>query len=293
MDRTRTLVVRATSPDSTFAERHEAFGELVRLFQDMACACAYAVLGDFHAAEDAAQEAFVTAWRKLDRLREPEAFPGWLRRIVLTECNRLTRRRRLRTVPLEPGAGVPSTEVDQQGAVERDYMKRALTCAVGALPRGERMVVALFYADGRSHKDIARFLEVPTTTVARRLNRARTRLKGRLSEDFKDAFAGRRPSRSMTFADKVRAGIFDAYVGRYRYELRPDLVVTIKREGARLFGEAAGQRNEIRAGGESEGDLRVEEFDGRGEFTRDARGRVTHFTYYEFGRQMGRALKIG
>ena len=51
----------------------------------MAFACAYAAPCDFHLAEDAAQGAFVTAWRKLTQLREPEAFPGWLRRIVLTE----------------------------------------------------------------------------------------------------------------------------------------------------------------------------------------------------------------
>src|ERR687883_1015826 len=94
MEKTRALVCKATDADAPLAERHEAFDELVRRFQDMAFACAYAALCDFHLAEDAAQEAFVAAWRKLSRLREPAAFPGWLRRVVLTECSRLTRGKR-------------------------------------------------------------------------------------------------------------------------------------------------------------------------------------------------------
>src|SRR5919199_3074206 len=96
MEKTRALICKATDATRTLAERHEAFDELVRRFQDMAFACAYAALCDFHLAEDAAQEAFVSAWRKLSQLREPEAFPGWLRRVVLTECGRLRRKRRLR-----------------------------------------------------------------------------------------------------------------------------------------------------------------------------------------------------
>jgi RNA polymerase sigma factor (sigma-70 family) len=101
-----TLIIRATDPDAALAEKHDAFCELVRRFQDMAYACAYAVLGDFHLAEDAAQEAFISAWQKLGQLREPEAFPGWLRRVVLTECNRLTRGKRSRNITLDEGANL-------------------------------------------------------------------------------------------------------------------------------------------------------------------------------------------
>ena len=57
----------------------------------MAFACAFAVLGDVYLAQDTAQEAFIVAWQKLEQLREPAAFPGWFKRIVLTQYNRLTR----------------------------------------------------------------------------------------------------------------------------------------------------------------------------------------------------------
>ena len=61
MSRAGALVRRAADEGATLAERHEAFEGLVRLIQNMAFARAYAALQDFHLAEEAAQEAFVTA----------------------------------------------------------------------------------------------------------------------------------------------------------------------------------------------------------------------------------------
>lgn len=294
MSKVSALVTKAADRGATLAARHEAFGEIVRLFQDMAFACAYAVLADFHSAEDAAQEAFITAWRKLPQLREPEAFPGWLKRIVLSRCNRLTRGKRIASVSLDAGAReVASRDASLQGVVEAEELKRSVGDAVRLLPRTERVVVILFYAGGRTHKQIGELLNVPTTTVAKRLHTARRRLKGSAMGKLKGEFEGRRPSRDAAFAGKVRRGMFDDYLGRYRYESRPELEVVITREGDRLYSEAAGQRNELFARRADSGrELRTVEFDGRGEFLRDARGRVTHFVYYEFGREMGRAKKI-
>jgi RNA polymerase sigma factor (sigma-70 family) len=293
MNRTRALVIKATSKESSFAERHEAFGELVRLFQDMAYACAYGALGDFGLAEDAAQEAFVMAWQRLGQLRQPEAFPGWLRRIVLTECSRLRRARRLRLVPLDAGAEAASNGDDPQAAAESGELRRAMLVAVRSLPRRERAAVMLFYAEGLSQRDAGEFLGVPVTTVAKRLHDAKARLRGALTKDSKDDLERRRPSRDASFADRVRAGIFDCYTGRYRYELRPDLLVTITRDGDKLFSEAAGQKSELFAHDRQGATLLASDFDGRGEFVRDEQGRVTHFVYFEFGKEMGRALKIG
>jgi len=286
------LVVKATDSNATLAERHEAFGGLVLSFQDMAYACAYAILGDFRLAEDAAQEAFITAWQKLYQLREPEAFPGWFRCILQTECNRLTRGKRLRATPLDDGVSVPSTVDSPQMVIERDELKKVVFAAIQKLPENERIIVTLFYLKEHSHSDISAFLEVPTTTVAKRLYSARVRLRNKIMDGFKNDLAARRPSRNASFAEKVKAGIYDEYVGRYRFELRPELVITIKREGNRLVSEAAGQTNELFAEKGSETELLTKEFDGRGEFVRDENGRVSHLIYYEFGCEMGRAKKI-
>ena len=55
-----------------------AFGELVKMFQDAVYGVAYAMVGNFHDAQDIAQEAFIQAWRSLDSLKEPAKFPNWL-----------------------------------------------------------------------------------------------------------------------------------------------------------------------------------------------------------------------
>jgi len=258
----------------------------------MAYAAAFAKLGSYDLAEEAAQRAFISAWQRLEQLRTPEAFPGWFRRIVLTECNRLTRGKHLRSTSLDEGLMVVSDRTDPQTALEQDEQTRALFTAINELPANLRLIVLLFYVKEYSQTDISLFLEVPLTTVAKRLYSARNRLRGLTANKFKAKLRARRPSRNRTFADKVRAGIYDDYVGQYQFELRPDLIVTIKKEGEQLIGEAAAQRNVLFAADDSENELRTREFDGCGKFLRDGQGRITHVIYYEFGREMGLAKKF-
>src|SRR4030095_3928510 len=223
MSKARALVLKSRDSQSTIAEKQEAFCELVRMFQDMAYAAGYAVLGDFCLAEDAAQEAFISAWQKLSQLREPEAFPGWFRRIVLTECNRLTRGQRLRTMSLDAGLDLHAPHPDPQSALEKDELTKAAFAAIEKLSLNERMVVMLFYVNEHSQSDISAFLNVPLTTVAKRLYSARVRLRVILMDTFKSDLTVHRPSRDASFAEKVNAGIYDEYVGQYRFELRPEL----------------------------------------------------------------------
>ena len=284
-------MIIVANPDAPLAERHEAFDGLVVAFQDMAYACAYAVLGDFHMAEDASQLAFIAAWRKIHQLREPEAFPGWFRKIVLTECSRMTRGKRPRTASLDD-IEIASAQEDPQRKIEREELQRTVFKAIELLPLNERLVVTLFYLNEQSHADISAFLDVPVTTVAKRLYSAREHLRGKVMSSFRKKISSRRPSRNASFAERVRAGLYDEYVGRYRFDLRPDLVVTIKREGDSLISEAGGQRNELVSHGRRDNELNATEFDGRGKFLRNRRGRITHVVYYEFGEEMGLARKI-
>lgn len=258
----------------------------------MAFACAYAVLGDFHLAEDASQEAFITAWRKLDQLRQPEAVAGWLRKIVLTECNRLTRRKRLPAVSLDEDQQILAVFADPQTTLEGDELRGIVFTAIRELPEKERMAITLFYLNEYSQREIGEFLEVPLTAIAKRIYSAKTRLRGVLVDTFNSELRDHRPSRNMDFATKVKAGIYDEYVGQYEFDLRPELIVTVHREGDKLFSFAAGQKNELFAMGEQDSELRPKEFEGAGKFLRDAHGRISHVVYYEFGQEMGIARKI-
>jgi RNA polymerase sigma factor (sigma-70 family) len=286
------LVIKATDSNATRAARHRAFERIVLRFQDMAFAYAYAILGDFHLAEDAAQEAFIATWRSLHQLRKAEAFPGWFKQILHTHSYRQKRGKRLQTTWLDPEIAVRSDKDDPQTTLEQRELKREVFSAIESLPGRERIVITLFYLSERSQRDISRFLEVPVTTVAKRLYSARTRLRGRMMDRFKNDLALNRPSRNKTFAEKVRAGIYDEYVGQYQFELRPELVVTIKRERNKLVADGGGQRNLLFPNDGSEDELMVKEFDGKGRFVRDRSGQIIHLIYYEFGAEKGIAKKI-
>src|SRR5688572_17651401 len=106
------LVMRAQACDL------DAYGRLVQRFQDMAVGYAYAILGDVHLAEDVAQEAFIEAYTNLVKLRHPAAFSAWLRKIVFKHCDRLTRGKRIVTVPLDTATEANMGESDPAVIVE-------------------------------------------------------------------------------------------------------------------------------------------------------------------------------
>jgi len=190
------LVIRARDGD------RDAFGAVVRRFQDMAVGYGYSLIGDLPLAEDAAQEAFLESYICLPQLREPAAFPGWFRRIVFKQCDRITRGKRIRLEPLD------DIEVTHSPA-EKGEMKDQMWKAIDALPEHERSVVMLFYLSGYSQKEIGAFLDVPVSTVKKRLFSARLRLREMLMDLVTDNLRESRPSRDEQFSGKVME-LFDA-----------------------------------------------------------------------------------
>lgn len=214
------LIARATEARAARAEKSQAFGEIVYRFQDLAFACAYSVLGDFHLAQDTAQEAFITAWRNLDQLRKPEAFPGWFKRIVLTQCYRQTRGKHLETTVLEAAANIPAADPDPATTYECVEERARILGAIRELPEHERMATILFYIGDYSQNEIASFLEVPVTTVKKRLHSARGRLRERMVEMIRDTLRKNRPSRDERFADTVALfnESLESFVGKVRQD---------------------------------------------------------------------------
>jgi RNA polymerase sigma factor (sigma-70 family) len=180
----------------------EAFARLVGCFQDLAVATAYARLRDPQLAEDAAQEAFADAFLHVAQLREPAAFPGWLRRIVLKHCDRIVRRKRLPLTSLDatelPG-GTPAAEGALAGGEERARLR----AAVEALPEAERLLVALHYLGGFEEAGVAEYLDLPLSTVKKRLHTARRRLRKEIDAMLQRSLARLRPSRTRRFSDTV------------------------------------------------------------------------------------------
>jgi RNA polymerase sigma factor (sigma-70 family) len=221
MDAIESVVTRARDGDP------EAFAALVRRFQDMAVGYSYSMLHDFQLAEDAAQEAFFEAYRNLAKLREPAAFAGWFRRIVFKQCDRITRRSTVPTVPLET-APEPA-----DGDASVDDRRQQVIDAVRLLPEHERVTMTLFYISGYSMDEVATFLEVPVSTVKGRLHSARERLRTMLVDSVAEDLRARRPSRNEAFSTAVvdllaaaRAG--DA--GRVKALLQADPQLLVARD---------------------------------------------------------------
>ncbi len=214
------LIAQAAAERTARADKQLAFAEIVQRFQDLAFGCAYAVLGDFYLAEDAAQEAFLSAWRNLDQLRKPEAFPGWFKRIVLTQCNRLTRGKRLDLISLDTSFDLPALDSDPFLAYEQVERQIRVYAAIRALPEHERMVTALFYISDYSQNEIADFLEVPVTTVKKRLFDARKKLREGMEDMVRDTLQEKRPSRNEQFSETVAlySQALDAFIAKVKQD---------------------------------------------------------------------------
>ena len=161
-----------------------AYEPIVRRFQDMAVAYGYATLGDWQLAEDAAQEAFIAAYCELPALRDQQAFPGWFRRIVIKQIDRI-RRRRPRDVVLDEISKVPADQHSPSEVAEQRELHDSIVNAIRSLPTPQREVVTLFYIGTYSQNDISAFLGVPVSTVKMRLFHARKRYAQSLSAKSK------------------------------------------------------------------------------------------------------------
>jgi RNA polymerase sigma-70 factor (ECF subfamily) len=136
---------------------------------------ARAILGSGAAAEDAAQEALVRAWRMRDNCQTPEAPDPWLSAIARREALRVAARRRER--PLEE-AGDPAAPSHEVEAVLRADVARA----VSTLPDDDRQLLGERYWRDLTQSEVADRLQLAEGTVKVRLHRIRARLRENLSE---------------------------------------------------------------------------------------------------------------
>ena len=102
--------------------------------RNMAVGYSYSILGDFHLAEDAAQEAFLEAYPDLHKVYGPEAFPSWFKRIVFKHCDRILRRKTLAATQLEDADLVAAPEGSPESAAEARELEAEIHAAVKSLP---------------------------------------------------------------------------------------------------------------------------------------------------------------
>lgn len=149
-----------------------AFSQLVESRMDRAFRTACAVLGNDADARDATQEAFVSAWVNLPRLREVAKFDAWLNRVLINRCRDLLRRRqRVREIPLDQ---VDLPAASQIGATEGAV---TLEAAFDRLSLAHRQLLVLHHLHREPVAEIARQMGVPVGTAKWRLSAARQALE--------------------------------------------------------------------------------------------------------------------
>ncbi len=155
-----------------------AFGVLVERYQEVAFRAAYLILHDAAAAEDAAQEAFIRAFRQMASFRQGEPFRPWLLRIVTNLALNEVRARRRRTGLLgRIGVFADRSADPPDAAVAANDEASALLRAIGELSPEDRVILHLRYYLELPEREIAAAIGKPDGTVKSRLHRAGRRLR--------------------------------------------------------------------------------------------------------------------
>ncbi len=170
----------------------ESFNRLVLTYQDMVFNQAFRIIGEQESAEDAAQDAFISAYRHLQNFRGG-SFKAWLLRIVTNACyDELRRKKRRPTLPLEPvdeedeEIESPSWLADPgespEERIERSQLNRAIQHCLNELPQEFRSIVVLVDIQGLDYREAAQSAGKPVGTIKSRLARARIRLQDCLKD---------------------------------------------------------------------------------------------------------------
>jgi RNA polymerase sigma factor (sigma-70 family) len=159
-----------------------AFETLVERYQALAFRSALLVTRETGAAEDAAQEAFLRAFRALPRFRAGSPFRPWLLRIVGNEARRRQASNvRQQNLAAQASYVIPfTTERSVEAQVLDVELRTRLHAAIEALPETDQLVIAYRFVLGLSESEMAAAMNCRRGTVKSRLSRALDRLRSRL-----------------------------------------------------------------------------------------------------------------
>ena len=187
-------------PDASLVERAQggetaAFDILAGRYAEKVHRLTYRVLRNEEDAEDALQEAFLSAYRNLGRFEGKSTFSTWLYRVAMNAALMKLRKRREGMVSLEQPRDREESQVTLQladwgrGPIEEtlnDELRGALSAAVDSLPEELAQVFLLREVEGMSNAEAAEILELSVPAVKSRLHSARMALRDYLNRFFAD-----------------------------------------------------------------------------------------------------------
>jgi len=140
----------------------------------------YRILGSEHAAEDALQEAFVSAYQNLHSYEGRAAFGAWLKKIVVNKAISNLKKEKMIQVGIDEHFDV--THEDNRDDTS-EYQIEAVKRGIQKLPNGFRVVLTLYLLEGYDHSEIAEILDISESTSKTQYIRAKARLKQLLKEE--------------------------------------------------------------------------------------------------------------
>lgn len=161
-----------------------AFNTLVLHYQDAVYHVTYRILGDFDDAEDATQDTFITAFRRLETYRGGN-FRAWLMRVAINTCYSLLRYQKRRpSTPLhdlggenfDDGPPIPDPIATPEQAIQDKELSVAILNCINRLSVEQRVALVMRDIEGYSYQEIADLENAPLGTVRSRLSRARVDL---------------------------------------------------------------------------------------------------------------------
>lgn len=167
------IIVRAKQGDIG------AFEELIMRYRSQVSDLVFRMYGDENLAEDAAQTAFIQAWRNLPRFEVRSSFRSWIFRIALNAAVDFLRRQK-HQVDIDAVLDLSLEENLEEKIAERE-IRMEIQQAVAELPDASRSVLILKEYQGLKYQEIAEALDIPMGTVMSRLSYARKALSGKLA----------------------------------------------------------------------------------------------------------------
>ena len=137
------------------------------------------ILGDRAAAEDALQEAFISAFNKLHTFEGRSSFGAWIKRIVVNKCLSQLNKRKIFTEQLDEGLVDEATEDPLTGQWE--LSSEQVYQAIKGLPEGCRVIFTLYQLEGYDHQEISEILNISISTSKSQFHRAKKLLRERLA----------------------------------------------------------------------------------------------------------------
>lgn len=193
----------------TLAGDRDAFSRIVSRYQILICSLAYSRIGHLGLSEDVAQETFITAWKHLRLLREPDKLRAWLCGIVRNRIHKSLQREGREPVqvaePLEAVAESPAREaLPSEQTIGREE-EAILWRSLEKIPELYREPLILFYREHQSIEQVAGQLELTEDAVKQRLSRGRRLLQEEVQAFVEDTL--RRTAPGQAFAGAVLAAL--------------------------------------------------------------------------------------